>query len=241
MQTLLHRLVMISGLAAVAMTMTGCVISDEADLQKIINNYGFSRNIPASTLYGPGAFVARERYDPKESLPPKSAQLTSLCIPRYSIDLYPEKPQESPLESFALNSAIGGSFTLGAPVLKSLFKLNATAKAARTVTASISDSKVFAFSDEDFLRIRKLLGPECRSIINENAGKKNAYQVRRVLQATLKLKVDLDAKISANAKAIVVKELASAGFELDPLSSTVEVTGKALYYGVLIVPIDSRV
>lgn len=221
--------------------LAGCNVSSEADLQRIINDYGFSRNIPASTLYSPGALVAREQYDPTEKLPPKAVRLTDLCIRRYSLDRYDVKPSESPLESLALASQIGGSFTLGAPALKGLFKLNLTAKAARTVTATISETKVYAFSAEDRLAIRKLLGPDCRTIVNENVAKKNAYQVVRVLQATLDLKVDLNAKVDASAKAKVVKELLDVGFTVEPASETISVKGKALYYGIVVEPLANPV
>jgi hypothetical protein len=237
----LRQGMLLSTLCGVVFALAGCQVSNEADLQRLINEYGFSRNVPASTLYGPGALVARERYDPKESLPPKSVQLADLCIHRYSVDLYASKPNESPLESIALGSKIGGSFTVSAPALKGLFNLSVTSKLARTVTATISDTKVYQFSEEDLQDIRKLLGPTCRSIVNDNLAKKNAYQVVRVLQATLDLKVDLDTSISASAKAKVVKELLDVGFTLDPDSNTVAVKGRALYYGIVVEPLSGRV
>lgn len=224
-----------------AVMLVGCNVSNEGDLQKLINQYGFSRNIPASILYGPGALVAREQYNPNEKWPPKSVQLTDLCTRKYSIARYNAQPNESPLESLAFGSTIAGSFTVGAPVLKSVFKLNATAKAARTVTVTISDAKVYSFSREDLHDIRRLLGPTCRSIVNENVAKKNAYQVVRVLQASLDFNVDLTANVSASAKAKVIKELVDAGFTLNPAGSTFSVKGKALYYGIVLEPVEKKV
>ena len=227
--------------ALVACALSGCGPQDDAGLERIINQYGFSRNTPASLLYGPGQLVAREQYDPNEQGPPRTVRLTDLCIRKYSVGLYRELPSESPSESMAVGSQIGGSFSLSAPALKNLLNLGITAKAARNATATISDVKVYAFSQEDLLAIRQILGPNCRSIVNENLAKKNAYQVIKVLQATVDLNVSLSVSASATLKAQVVKELLNAGFSVEPAADTLSVKGTALYYGIGLVPLEGRV
>lgn len=223
-----------AGLIA-AVGISGCQ-EEGQELEKIIAQYGFQRNVPPSTLYGPGTLVYRQNYDSKVQNP-ASVQIDYLCTTRYSVDLYEHKPKISETESRDVASRIGGSFNLGLPALQTIFNLNATAKVAKSVTATVSDARIFTYAPDELAEIRSLLRPGCRDIVRRNIPSANAYQVLKVLEATVDLKVTFDASASASLKARAEKELLNAGFTLDPASDAVVTKGKALYYGVVLLPV----
>ncbi|WP_332686277.1 hypothetical protein [Bosea sp. (in: a-proteobacteria)] len=209
---------------------------EDRQIESIIARYGFSRNVPPSTLHGPGALVARENYDPSDKNP-RSVQLTSLCTSRYSVDLYNFKPTLSDTESRDVASQLGGSFNIEAPALKSLFNLQATARAARSAVVTVADAKIYTYAQDELAEIRALLRPVCREIVMTNIGQSNAHQVLKVLEATVELKISFDVAASASIKAKAVNELVKAGFEIAPSSDSVTTRGKALYYGVGLIPV----
>jgi hypothetical protein len=220
---------------AAALGLSAC--QDEGrEMERIIAAYGFQRNVPPSTLYGPGTLVYRQNYDPRVQNP-GSVQIDYLCTTRYSVDLYEHKPRISDTESRDVANKIGGSFNLGLPALRTIFNLTATAKAARSVTATISDAKIYTYAPDELSEIRSLLRPVCRDIVNRNIASSNAYQVLKVLEATVDLRVTFDASASAGLKVQAQKELLNAGFTLDPASDTLVTKGKALYYGVALLPL----
>lgn len=231
------RILKLAGGLALAIGASACQ-EEGRELERIIAEYGFQRNVPPSTLYGPGTLVYRQNYDPKERNP-ASVQIDYLCTTRYSVDLYEHKPKFSETESRNVASKIGGSFNLGLPALQTIFNLTATAKVARSVTATVSDARIFTYAPDELAEIRNLLRPGCRDIVRRNVPSANAYQVLKVLEATVDLKVTFDASASASLKARAEKELLNAGFTLDPASDAIVTKGKALYYGVVLLPVAS--
>lgn len=210
--------------------------SEDRQLEGIIVKYGFTRNVPPSTLHGPGLLVAKENYDPREQNP-RSVQLATLCTARYSVDLYGFKPTPSETESRDVASQIGGSFSIEAPALKTLFNLSATARAARSAVVTVADARIYTYARDELAEIRALLRPVCRETVRTNIGQGNAHQVVKVLEATIELKINFDASASAAVKTRAVTELTKAGFEIGPVSESLTTRGKALYYGVTLMPV----
>lgn len=210
--------------------------NEERQIESIIVKYGFARNVPPSTLHGPGILVARENYDPSDSNP-RSVQLATLCTSRYSVDLYGFKPQPSETESRDVASQISGSFNIEAPALKTLFNLAATARAARSAVVTVADARIYTYARDELAEIRALLRPGCRDTVRTNIKQGNAHQVVKVLEATVELKISFDAAVSASVKAKAMSELVNAGFEIGPASDSLTTRGKALYYGVGLIPI----
>ena len=200
-----------------------------ADFERILTDYDFSRAVPPSTLYGPGSFVYRSKYTPSDTAL-RSVRLGYLCRPEYSIDRYDRKPLESASDSFALSSKLSGTFDVGVPALSKILDLNLKTNAAKSASITISDVKVFAYARDDLEIVRGLLGPVCQRIVARNIKAGNAYQIEQVLQATVNVKIAIDAGASANAKANIVKSLASFGATA-AYGDAVEMKGTALFYG----------
>ncbi|MCP4564689.1 MAG: hypothetical protein GY873_03285 [Bosea sp.] len=216
--------------------LTACQ-DDERQIEDIIVKYGFSRNVPPSKLYGPGSLVAKEKYDPRD-VNPRSVQLTSLCTARYSVDLYNFKPAFSDTESRDISSQFGGSFSIGAPALKTIFNLSATARAAKSAVVTVADAKIYTYGRDELSEIRSILRPVCREAVLANIATDNAHQVLKVLEATIELKISFDVAANASVKAKAVTELLDAGFTVDPSSDSITTKGSALYYGVSLVPVS---
>ena len=226
-------------ICALSVVLVACQQQQDSSLTKIIGDYGFSRNVPPSTLYRPGTLVHRSNYDKTDSKL-ETVQIDFLCSARNSVDFYKFQPKISETESRDVASKVGASFNLGLPALKSIFNLQITAKAANSVVATVSDAKIYAYAPDELAEIRGALGPICRDLVNSNILRDNTYQVAKVLEATVDLRVTFDASAGAVLKAQAVKELLSAGFTVDPASDSVTTKGKALYYGVRIEPITTR-
>lgn len=218
-----------------ALPLAACQDEDR-QLEGIIVKYGFSRNVPPSTLHGPGLLVAKENYDPSDQNP-RSVQLATLCAARYSVDLYGFRPTPSETESRDVASQIGGSFSIEAPALKTLFNLAATARAARSAVVTVADARIYTYARDELAEIRALLKSGCREIVRTNIRQGNAHQVVKVLEATVELKIAFDASASASVKAKALNELVKAGFEVGPASDSLTIKGKALYYGVALMPV----
>jgi hypothetical protein len=232
------RLVRI-GLAGLALSMVLSACNETKQMEAVLADYGFTRNIPPSTLYGPGTVVYRENYDPRDTAP-KTAQLGYLCDRQYPNTAYPIEPVRSDTESRDIASKLGGRFSIGAPALKSLLDIDLGLSASDTVNVAIRDVSIAAYSIEALDAIQATLGERCRKIVNRNIRKRNAYQVVKVLQASVDFEINLDASANAAAKAEVVrKKLASIDASVEYGDKTV-VKGKSLYYGVKLEPIETE-
>lgn len=215
---------------AILLLVSGCSNSSET-IGKFINDYNFIQLVPASNIYQAGSIIYRENYNPSIENPKKTF-IGSLCIDKYAVGRYPEKPRESSSVSRELSRLNNLKVNLDGPSIKDIFNLNFTAEASENVTLTISDLKVRVYSKEDLYRIRGLLGKECRRIINDNIEfHNNAYQVRETLTASVKFVVELKANVGANLKQSVLKELGSFG-AVATTGSRNTVVGDGLVYGI---------
>lgn len=210
----------------------------DTTLTNVVSSYGFSRNLPPSTLYGPGSLVYRANFDPADTRMAE-VRIDYLCTDRYSVALYPSPPRSSDTETQGLASQKGGSFALDLPALRSLFNVDLSANAAGSVVATIADTKILAYAPDELAEIRALLRPACRDSVQRNIKTNNAWQVAKVLQATVDLTVTLKAGASGSVKAEAVRKLVDAGFTLDAANTTLTSKGKALYYGVRLEPVNA--
>lgn len=224
----------IVALASLAAALAGCQTVDQPGAGGI-SSYGFSRNIPPSTLYQPGSLVVRRDYNQNDD---RMAQvrLGYLCANRYSVALYPNPPATSASDAQGSNTLRGGNFTLDLPALKSLFNVSLSAGVTETAVASITDTRILAYAADELQEIRALLGPVCRSLVKDNIRTGNAWQVEQVLEASVDVTVTLKANASAGVKSAAVKQLINAGFSAEA-GSTFTTKGKALYYGVNLIRI----
>lgn len=218
----------------VGLGLAGCQSSDKT-LTDVVASYGFSRNIPPNTLYGPGSLVNLIRYDPADRRLAE-VQLGYLCTDRYSVALYPNPPSSSETEQQGISSPRGGSVSLDIPALQKLFNINLSASAAGSVVATIADTKILAYAPDELAEIRGLLRSKCRSLVRDNIRTGNAWQVEQVLQATVDLTVTLKAGASAGVKAEAGRQLVNAGFNAEA-GETFTSKGKSLYYGVKLRPL----
>lgn len=210
----------------------------ESEIEQAVKGYGFTFNIPPSTLYAPGTLVARLRYDPRDS-DPKAVTLDFLCSPNFSVKLYKNPAQSSDTYWQATTRNFGGTLTGAVPVLQKVVDLNARLKAARSISATISDTRVHAYAPDDLASIRSGLGPECRNIVNKNIATQNAYQVSQVLEATVEITVELDTGADANAQVKFTTTLAQLGFAANYQNKNT-LKGNALYYGIRLQPLTER-
>ncbi len=229
--------------AALALALAGCntgsggaVMASGQNLEAIIRTYGFSRMVPASTLYPPGTLVALRDYDPGDTSR-RSVQLTYLCSLAYSVALYPASPVVSGGDGLNLSSNIGAQVNLDVPALREILNLTATAAIAQSVRATLVDVKFYAYAPDDLQNIRKTLGPDCRGFVNANIATRNAYQVEQVLEATIDLQVTFKADATADAKAKALAEIAKVGV-VAGTGSDISIRGKSLYYGVSLKPVE---
>lgn len=102
---------------------------------------------------------------------------------------------------------------------------------------TVADARIYTYARDELAEIRALLKSGCREIVRTNIRQGNAHQVVKVLEATVELKINFDASVSASVKARAVTELTKAGFEIGPASDSLTTKGKALYYGVALMPV----
>lgn len=226
------------GLAGCNVDGNGAVVASGQNLETIIRSYGFSRLNPASTLYPPGTLVALLNYDPANPIG-ASVELTYLCSLDYSVARYPATPVMSRGDGLNFIVNQGAQINLEVPALKNILDLSATAAVAETVKAKIVDVKFHAFAPNDLQAVRSGMGRDCRGSVNANVATQNAYQVDKVLEASIELQVTLKAGATAAAKAKALKELGKAGFTAMD-GSAITIGGKSLYYGVHLVPVRHR-
>jgi hypothetical protein len=198
---------------------------------KVLNEYNFIQLVPASNIYKAGSIIHRENYD-SSTEQPKRTFVGALCIDKFAVDRYSEKPRESASETRQLRRLNNVKFNVDAPTLKKVFDLSATADAAEAVSLKISDLKVSVYSKEDLFNIRALLNDGCRNIINTNITKHdNAYQIRETLTASIEFSVKFKANADADAKLKVIRELGSIGAVVETTNSN-KVKGDGLVYGI---------
>jgi hypothetical protein len=219
-----------------ALLLAGCQISED-QLETWVKSKGFTVIDSPSRLYGPGSLVFRRNYNPNDT----TAKLTLgyLCNPEYSTVLYEKTPRESPtLEQVSVTN-FGGNISGGMPAISKIVDLNAKLKAASTIAAYISDVKIYAFGLDDLAAIKEPLGPRCRNLVNENVPK-NAFQVSQVLQATVDVRVQIDASADVTARAHLIRQLANLGFTVSG-DQTASLKGQALFFGVQLEPITTPI
>lgn len=216
----------------------GC--DEEAVLSDVVAKADHIRLVPPSTLYGPGAFVAKRGYDPW-ILKPETVRLDDLCLKKYSTDLYPSPPRDSGTSNYAIGSNFAGSFTLDLPTVKKVFGLDFGGKGVKHVIVGFSNPKIFKYSEQDLREIRKATTRGCIEIINEYVDRKNAYQVRSVLQANVTLDFVLETGASAGGKLEAIRKMAEIDLKVDDLSDHLHSEGVALVYGVDLERITTRI
>jgi hypothetical protein len=222
-------------LAVIAPAIAGCQATG-GDVEHFVVKAGFVYNNPPTTLYGPGALVFRRNYDPKQAKF-TSVQLGALCEPRFYLDKYEVRPSESPTLDTDLKNKIGGSFKVGFDALSALLGVQLSPEAMREAQISVKHARVLAYSDEALGDIRDLITPKCAGIVNKNIGLGNAYQVDRVLEASIDYTLTFNVKATASANLNVISRKVDGTIQLVD-DNTAKITGNALYYGIGLRPVS---
>lgn len=215
--------------------LAGCTAT-EADIEAVIAKAGFVYNVPPTTLYGPGVLVFRRNYDPQLAKF-TNVQLGPLCLSKYYIDRYPERPYESPTLDTDLRNRLGANVKIGLDAFKRLVGIELNPEIVRDAQISIRHARVLAYSDESLGDIKNLLTPKCLGYVNKNIREKNAYQIDQVLEATIDYTVTFKAKGAASANLDLLGRKIGGTVELVD-ENTAKISGNALYYGVSLRPLS---
>ncbi len=214
----------------VALLMSSCTATKQAentpDLNSTIQALGYDSLALPSTAYGPGALVTSVKGTGLVS----PLNLTYLCRPDFT---HAPPPIVDTAASADASRSLNSSFKLD-PATLTKISLGANASYIDTVTLKLSNVTVEQLAFDDLEAVRSSLGPSCKQIVADFSKKSLAYQTKQAIRADVEYSFKLKAGASAEAKGLIIKALAAAfggSIESDQAST---VTGKGLFYGLLL-------
>ncbi|NRP85229.1 hypothetical protein GFPCMMHI_01114 [Ensifer adhaerens] len=214
----------------VALMMSSCTATKQAentpDLNSTIQALGYDSLALPSTAYGPGALVTSVKGTGLVS----PLNLTYLCRPDFT---HAPPPIVDTAASADASRSLNSSFKLD-PATLTQIGLGANASYLDTVTLKLSNVTVEQLAFDDLETVRSSLGPSCKQIVADFSRKSLAYQTKQAIRADVEYSFKLKAGASAEAKGLIIKALAAAfggSIESDQGST---VTGKGLFYGLIL-------
>ncbi|TAX64414.1 hypothetical protein ELI03_34735 [Rhizobium leguminosarum] len=196
------------------------------DLNSTIKVLGYNSLALPSTAYGPGSLVTSV----KGSGLVAPLNLTYLCRPDFA---HAPPAIIDTAASADASRSLNSSFKLDPSTLTQI-GLGASASYLDTVTLKLSNVSVEQLAFDDLETVRSTLGPSCKQIVADFSKKSLAYQTKQAIRADVTYSFKLKVGASAEAKGLVIKALASAfggSIESDQGST---VSGKGLFYGLIL-------
>lgn len=213
-----------------ALTLSSCSSTKQAentpDLNSTIQALGYDSLVLPSTAYGPGSLVTSVKGTGLTA----PLNLTYLCRPDFT---HSPPPIIDTAASAEASRSLNSSFELD-PATLTQIGLGASASYLDTVTLKLSNVSVEQLAFDDLETVRSTLGPSCKQIVEDFSKKSLAYQTKQAIRADVTYSFKLKAGASAEAKGLLIKALASAfggSIESDQGST---VTGKGLFYGLIL-------
>lgn len=157
------------------------------EINKLVRGLDYVVVEPSSNVYKPGSFINRRQYDPNEQIV-STTKLQFLCTPEYSTAKIDVDAIRRPITDFS--ALFGGDWIeLSRDFVKRQLKMPITADYAETIGVRIVDQAIVEYSSERLQKIRDSLGPICKSNIQINSKKGNAYQITGVYELRLQYEV----------------------------------------------------
>lgn len=217
---------MLSACSQTAETISAAQRSPNAAIEAL----GYDALVLPSTAYGPGALVTSVKGSGLTS----PLRLTYLCAPKFT---NAPAPSVDAAASSEASREFSGSFKLDATALAG-FGIGAGASDVEAVTLKFTNVKIEQLGFDELRSIRSDLGPVCRDIVAEYAGKGVAYQTKQALRADVTYTASFKRGASLEAKGVAIAALKSAFGGSVQSDSASSVTGSGLYYGLLLTKLD---
>lgn len=215
------------GLAGCVTTSTPVATVPLSNLGASIRQLGFTDVLLPSTGYGPGSLVTSLRGSGGLQSP---LQLAYLCRPDFT---NAPAPIIDVAASGGAASAFSGSLNLDLSILDR-FGLGAKAEDVESVKLTITNVRIEQLPLDDLAAIVSGLRPDCTRRLAEYRSRRLAFQTVQALRADVEYSVSFKASASATVRATITERLkASLGGQVGS-SSEGSVSGKGLYFGLVI-------